>query len=158
MDLRLVRLPLRVQRRLLTACAVVLAGGYLAVVLILALPLDLPQVRATTTAVSASQPGARAAVPLEGYAVIWQRDLQRLLYDPKQAVPAPPKLNVQLLGTATDPSFTYAIFRTASGDSKLVRIGQEIDGATVVEVTADSATLRQGDRQFHLSVVRKEGP
>jgi len=160
MDLRLVRLPIRQQRRILTGLSGALAMSLLAVVLLWALPLDLPRTDPGAVMQPATAPSAQAPGPLEGYAIIWQRDLQQPLFDIKPPVTAPaaPALRVQLLGTAIDPGFTYGIFQTAAGESKLLSIGQSIEGATIVAITADSAVLRRDQQEFHLNVVRKENP
>lgn len=158
MVLRLVSLPIRLQRRLLVGLIALLGAGLAATTLLWVVPLDLPDVgSAAAGAVSTSAPFCGPAEPLEAYAALWQRDLQQPLYDaPAPEAPAPPRPAVTLLGTAIDPGFTYGIFQTAGGESKLASVGQCVDGAVVVAISADSATLRLGEREYQLNVVRKE--
>lgn len=112
-------------------------------------------------------PGAddeqRKVEPLSAYAGIYQRDLRKPLYDvtPVQIVkpePTKPKLTVTLVGTAVEPGFTYGLFRTKSGETKFVRVGETIKdtGVEVLEITQDAARVRFAGEILTLKV-RREG-
>lgn len=86
------------------------------------------------------------------YTVIYQRPLRNPLYDRViQEKPKPkPKFTAQLIGTATDPGFTYALFRTQRGEDKLISPGQSIAGATVLEVREGEVTIEFGGERLTL--------
>jgi len=110
---------------------------------------------------SAGASGARtlARPPLSAYAVLWERDLQRPLYDPAPVVAAPappPKPPVRLVGTVIEPRLSYALFKDKAGQVKMVGAGRSLEGLEVLAVTADSATVRFGGAE-HILKVEKEG-
>lgn len=82
------------------------------------------------------------------YAVIHQTDLRKPLFDPAPVAAAPPapppkpKLEAVLTGTAVDPGSTFGIFRTRAGDTRLVEVGQVVDGAEVIGIEEGKATVR----------------
>lgn len=82
------------------------------------------------------------------YAVIYQTDLRKPLFDPTPVVAAPaapppkPRLEAVLTGTAVDPGSTFGIFRTKSGDTRLVEVGQSVDGAEVIGIEEGKATVK----------------
>ena len=97
---------------------------------------------------------------MSSYAVVYQRALRKPLYDPKpivvrKAPPPKPKLGVELVGTVVEPGFTYGLFRTKSGRTKLVTVGGEIEGAQLAGVRDGSATLRFNDELITLEVKPK---
>ncbi len=98
-------------------------------------------------------------LPLSAYAVIYEADLQRPLYDPGPvaAKPAPPpKPTITLVGTVIEEGFTYALLKTRAGQVKMASVGQTVDGAEVVGIAADSATIRFAGRT-HVLTMQKEG-
>lgn len=85
--------------------------------------------------------------PMSAYAGIYRRDLRKPLYDVKPAPvvkPAKPKprMTVTLVGTALEPGFTYGMFRTKSGATKFVSVGETIEGVEVLEISEGSAKVR----------------
>ena len=100
--------------------------------------------------------------PLEAYAGIYRRDLRKPLYDVK-AVPAitppkpKPKMTVALVGTALEPGFTYGMFRTKSGQTKLVRVGETVEGVEVLQIAQESATVRFAGEVLELKVPKRGG-
>lgn len=96
-----------------------------------------------------------AARPLSDYAVIWSRPLRRPLYDPKpepkpEVVVKPPELHVTLVGTVLEEGFSYGLFRTRSGETKMVSPGGSIDGAFLVELEPDHAVLTKEEHRLTL--------
>lgn len=101
------------------------------------------------------------ARPPGWYGPIFGRPLRAPLFPapPKLASPPPPpkppKLDAVLTGTAVEPGFTYALFRTRGGSDKLVRIGEAIENGTLTAVTADSATVKIGEQTLTLTVEKR---
>jgi hypothetical protein len=106
----------------------------------------------------AARPPA-AAPPLEQYLSVCGRDLRKPLFDepgpPLPPAEPKPKPRLRLTGTAVEPGFTYAVFSTGSGQTKLVRIGQSVDGAEVVAIEVDSATVRFDGQLIRLTAEKK---
>jgi len=103
------------------------------------------------------------AETLADYAAIYRRDLRKPLVDPKPVAPTvrlrrpKPKMTVTLVGTAVEPGFTYAMFRTRGHGTKLVRVGETIEGVEVLSVATDSARVRFAGEVRELKKVGKEG-
>jgi len=111
----------------------------------------------TAATVSAATQPARTSRPLGYYAVIWQKDLRRPLYDPPPVAvirkkPAKSKLRIKLVGTVIEPGFSYAIVKTDSGQTRLVAVGQSAEGAEVVSVRDGTATIRFAGEVRQLTV------
>ena len=155
-------MTLRTQRRLLWGLNAALALGVVACAAGLFLvPVERFDAEGATTSVGvAGVPAAPGeALPLSAYAVIHARNLQRPLYDPKPVVtkpPPPPKPTVTLVGTVIEEGFTYALLKTKAGQVKMASVGQTVDGAEVVGIAADSATIRFVGRT-HVLTMQKEG-
>ena len=145
----MVTMSVRRRRRLLICVNAALVAGVLGCV---CLALLLPP------AVNSSEPGipdrARTAGeknstklgPPDAYAVIYQRDLRKPLFDPKPVVvskppPKKPKFNAELLGAVEEPGFSYGIFRTGGRD-KLVSVGGTVAGAKLLAIGPGSARLK----------------
>ena len=99
------------------------------------------------------------AHPLEHYAVTWQRDLRRPLYDPPPIVApkrARPELKIRLTGTVVEPGFTYALFATGDGKTVLARVGQKVEGAEVKSISDASVTVLFAGEMLKLKVQKKE--
>ena len=163
MDLRVVTMTLRTQRRLLWTAAALLAlasaGAGLGFVL---WPLERLEESGGAVGASAETPEETAgeASPLSAYAVIYERDLQRPLFDPKPAAPEkkpPPKPTVTLVGTVIAPNGARAVLKTQGGQIKMATVGQTVEGAEVLEVTADSATIRFAGHTHTLAIQKKAG-
>ncbi len=105
---------------------------------------------------------AAADLPLSAYAVLYDKDLLRPLYDAAPTVAAktpPPKPTVTLVGTVIEQGFTYAMLRTKDGQVKMVAAGQTVEGAEVTEITSDSTTVRFGGQTHTLKIQKGEsGP
>ena len=101
-------------------------------------------------------------LPLSAYAVLYEKDLLRPLYDAAPTVAAktpPPKPTVTLVGTVIEQGFTYALLRTKDGQVKMVAAGQVVDGSEVTEITSDSTTVRFGGATHTLKIQKGEaGP
>lgn len=160
----MVNLTFKIRRRILILTNVVL-GISLAATLAAAilLPLDLGQ----EIAPRAEQPRNTPAITAQArqaadYSVIYQRDLRKPLFDPKpitviKPIAPPPKLTITLIGTAVAPEMTYGLFRNKDGQTKLVEIGQTIDGAEVIAVIEQGATVRFAGQTLTLTIEKKEG-
>ena len=153
------------RRMLLLANTVLLAAIVASVGAALYLPLagatEMPWA-GEAGQVSESLPGPTLG-PLAAYGVIHQRDLNRPLFDPPPAPvvkvePPPPQLTIRLIGTAVEPGFTYALFRTSSGEERLVRVGEVLEGAEVTAVGDRTATVKFHGRLLKLEVEAKPPP
>ena len=107
-----------------------------------------------------SQPDA-VSPRLADYAAIYQRDLRRPLFDPRLVEvvvkpPPAPKPTFTLTGTVTEPGFTYALFRTRAGETKLVSVGESVEGAEVLAIGENAATVSFAGQTLELTV-QKEG-
>jgi len=159
----MVIMTLRTQRRLLWTAAALLALASAGAGLGLALsPLERLEKSGGARAASAEAPAETAdeASPLSAYAVIYERDLQRPLFDPKPVAPKkkpPPKPTVTLVGTVIAPNGARAVLKTNAGRIKMATVGQTVDGAEVLEVTADSATIRFAGHTHTLAIQKKAG-
>jgi len=111
----------------------------------------------------AEGPSAPRLAPLDTYRVIYQRDLNRPLFDPPpapvvRAAPPAPQLTLRLIGTVVEPGFTYGVFRTSGGQEKLVTPGETIDGAEVMAIGDGTATVRSHGRVLELKVEKQPPP
>ena len=103
-----------------------------------AAPRNRPRASGTTNSPKLGPPAS--------YAVIYQRDLRKPLFDAKPVVarkapPKKPKFSAELLGAVEEPGFSYGIFRTGGRD-KLVSVGGTVAGAELLAIGPGSATLR----------------
>jgi hypothetical protein len=150
----------RTRRRALWALNALLLGGIAATVAWAAtVPVRTPPLSETTTTQPAGDGSAHRAArrKAEYREQLLARDLRKPLYDPKpvevvvQPKPKPP-LTLTLTGTAVDPGFTAAFLRTRRGETHIVAVGESLDGAKVLKVTADSATLLWHEEEKNLTV------
>jgi type II secretory pathway component PulC len=150
------------QRRVLFIAAAILAAGAAGVVASAALlPLDVGGLASPSgkKALAATQP-ARKAESLGAYAVIYQRDLRKPLFDPEAAkveAPKPPPLTVTLKGTVVEDGFSYAILRNKGGEEKLLKVGDSLEGAEVVSIEQGEATVHFYGQTITLKAQLKEG-
>lgn len=106
---------------------------------------------------------ATKGLPSSAYEVIYRRDLRKPLFDvaaveaPKVEAPKP-KLTIQLTGTVDEPDNRFATFRTATGQDKLLSVGDKLEDAELTDVTEDSATVRFHGDLITLKVEKKETP
>jgi hypothetical protein len=151
----------RTRRFLWTLCgalalAVVVTGAGL-----VAWPLEGPGDGTAASPTAGGNPitgTTRERLSLSAYACLWEKDLQRPLYDPAPAVakPKPPPVpGVTLVGTVIEEGFTYALLKTKAGQVKMVSVGQTVEGAQVLVITANSTTIRLGGHE-HVLKIEKE--
>ncbi|MFA6135163.1 MAG: hypothetical protein WC869_14210 [Phycisphaerae bacterium] len=162
----MVKITLHQRERLLQIASLSLAGGtVLVAVLSLAWPLAGTgplQTRAAGKTGPATQ-RASSPLPFTSYDAICRVDLTKPLFDPPPpkapAVPdvPPPKLNMRLTGTANEPGYVCAFFITPQGAIKVVRVGETIEGAEVIAITAGSVRLRQGGQEVTMTLAAQEG-
>lgn len=154
-------MTIRGQKRLLLLLNLALAGGLAATVaLALAMPLDEPPSAGTAGKTPSTAPATIQKLrPRSDYAVIYQKSLRPPLYDAAASAAPTPQLNLKLIGTMLEPDFTRGLFVTASGEQKLVAVGESVDGAEVLAVKDGSATVKYAGQEIVLKVQKKEeGP
>lgn len=159
-------MSVRHMRQLLVlACLAILIATALAVWRLAVEPVGLDGPTDARVASVAEDDADLASPPkryLTDYAVLWQRDLLRPLYDPKpvevvKKEPPPPKLEVTLEGTAVEPGFTYGLFKVKGGDIKFVSPGQSVGGAEVLAIGNGEARLLFHGREITLKVKAEGG-
>lgn len=102
---------------------------------------------------SGPNPCASQPANLDRYALIWQRELRKPIFDaPPAAAASRPQLALKLLGTVVEPGYTYGMFTTAKGEQQLVGVGQRIDGAEVKSIEDGSVTVLFGGETLTLKV------
>jgi hypothetical protein len=155
-------MTLQAQRRWLWmlsgALALAAAAGGAALALWPLAPLGDDPGAAAPSAPAAPAAPAREHAPLAAYAVVYQADLQRPLFDPPppQAAP-PPRPNLALMGTVIERGFTCALLKTPAGQVQWLSVGQAIDGAEVTAIAADSVSVRFAGEVFTLKVQAEGG-
>lgn len=150
---------------LLAASALLGVAIVASIVLGVALPL-VPPPSQTITKPRPSGANRQATKPatLDRFAVIYQKDVRRPLFDPKPVVyqppppPPPPKPTAKLVGTVADPGFACAIFRSGSGEDKVVPVGQTYEGIEVLEVKDTEAKVKFAGLPLVLKVEKKVEP
>lgn len=149
-DLRMVTMSILARKRFLLAVNIVLAAAIVACVCLCLLlqpgAEDVKPLPKDEVISAGNETGGRVG-PHDLYAVIYERDIRKPLFDlkpiePVNVEPPKPELAVRLIGTAVEPGFTYGLFRTESGESKLVSVGQKIGGAEVTTVGEGTATVK----------------
>jgi hypothetical protein len=155
----------RERKRLLWAANVAMAAAVVAVVAGAWWPLDLGAPRGaaparTPKALPTLTPSLKDP---EEYAVIYQRDLRRPLFDAPPVVattaPAPPPpMPVRLTGTVVEPGFSFAMFRSGTGESRMASAGEVIDGVEVVSIGDANVTVRFAGQVITLKVEKEESP
>ena len=158
----LVRITHRSRKRLLVGVYMALAAGFAAT---FAAALKPSQDMAVDSRGRAPGPSATAAdaVDIEAaaaYAMIYQRDVRRPLYDPppvRVAKPTPrqPKLTIQLTGTVIEPGSAMGLFRTSDSRHKFAGVGDIVEGAEVLSVVEGRASVKFEGRMFTLDVPKK---
>ncbi|MCX5647499.1 MAG: hypothetical protein NTX40_00135 [Planctomycetota bacterium] len=153
----------RTQRRLLWTLSATLGLGLVAAVLGLGvLPVEFGPATADAPGLRGEALAPRQVEPLSAFAAIFERDLRRPLYDPSPAAkadpPPPPRPQVDLVGTAVEPGYTYAFLKTGGGKVKMVGLGQEADGVKVTAIAVGAATIEFQGRTYALEVQKKEAP
>ena len=139
----------RTRRRALWLLNAVLVGGIAATlawataVPVRTAPMDKTLTNPQTGG-NGDHPASRGKV--ENRDELLARDLRKPLYDPKpitvEVKPKPkPPLTLTLTGTAVDPGFVAAFLRTPRGQTHIVAVGESLEGAKVLKIAANSATL-----------------
>ena len=122
--------------------------------------LDSPE-PADRAAAQTPRLGVSLLRPAREYAVIYQRDLRRPLRDTKGPSSARkaaiPKLNIELIGTAVEKDFSFAMFRTAAGETKTVKLGQSVAGGKVVAIADGVVTLDIQGRRIEIRKPERQG-
>ena len=160
----MVRLSPKRRRQLLIFTNVALAAALAAAVAAWALvspATDFQEAASTQAKDEPPRHRTENARPAAAYAVIYQRDLRKPLFDAVAAVaaaPPKPQLNVTLMGTAVDPESPYGIFSDKSGRTRLVSVGQTIDGALVLEITDSAATVKFNGETITLRMKKENKP
>jgi len=160
-----VAMTFRGRKRLLWTVNVALGALTAAsVAFALAAPLEVgvPQLVEAKAASGVDAAKDAAPDPLLSYAVIYQRDLRKPLFPPKvveapRPAAAKPALGVQLVGTAVEPGHTYGFFRDRSGETKLISVGETVDGAEVTAITDGAATVKYHGDLITLRVPEEGG-
>lgn len=137
-----------------------LAVGSLALLLPLsvALPLEQSSVASQPATASAPAPG-RGRTSIPDVASVFGRDLRKPLLDATAAAQTPaPTITFVLAGTIMEDNSANGIFRMKNGETRIVSVGERIEGAEIVEITADSATVRAGAQTLVLKVKKEAGP
>ena len=102
------------------------------------------------------------------FAPVMDMDLRRPLVDqpppPTAAVhsddvpPAPPPPpSFRLAGTIIESGHCMALFTTSTGKTEVKQIGEEMEGAKLLSITDDAATLRWNGREIVVAVDRPAG-
>ena len=158
MDLRMVDgMRQRSRKRLLWAVNAVLAAAVSLAAAVMIWPLDEAAPSASWEEPAAITRTAGTQIePMSKYAAIHRRDLRKPLFDVVPTTSAKtrtlPPLKVRLTGTAVEEGFSLAMFHTASGELKMVGVGESIEGAEVISITDRSVTLRYGERPVTLTI------
>ena len=153
------------KRLLWTLNGLLLAGVLACATVAILVPVDVSGRRGGSGVGGSVELGMEEAPvePLSSFAVIYERPLRKPLYDPApvvEAAPPPkpkPKPTFTLIGTVVEPGFTYGMFRTNKGETKLVEIGESIGGAEVTAVTEAGATVLMDGESIEMTVKEKEG-
>jgi len=121
-----------------------------------------------SVATTSAQPQSSVAIetddpkphaPLSTSAVLWEKDLLRPLFDTATVTAKtapPPKPDVHLTGTIIEGEFSYAILQDKTGQTKMLTVGQTLEGLKILAITTDSATVRFAGTE-HILKVEKEG-
>lgn len=156
-----VNLSRRQLGRLLWWANAALCAGILLVLALSFMPLEAqealaggPQKQPTT------QKAQAAAKSLDHYAVLWQRDLQRPLYDPAPtaaAGPAKPKLQIRLVGTAVEPEYCRGFFDVPGKGTVVAAVGDKVgEGAIVKSIEDQSAVVEYLGEDVSLKVQKEK--
>ena len=155
-----------IRRLLWVACGAATAGIAACVYITLFPGPAEDPVKPPPPALQAAAVGQAALGPIADYAVIWQKNFRpppaaaSQATGPAQAPPGVPiqqVLGITLVGTASDRTAPFGLFREASGQIKCVGIGQKIGEAEVVAIADGAATVRFGGQTIRLTVVKGPG-
>ena len=151
----------RDRKKLLLAIDVVLVAAIAGFVAIALAPLGQADVtEADATLRPTSAPASSHIGPLDEYAVIYQRDLARPLYDAPPAVVVTPTvaLPIRRTGVMGEPGSYYGMFATSTNETKLAGAGDTVEGVEILEVTGNSATVRFGGKTSKLTKQEEAKP
>jgi hypothetical protein len=84
----------------------------------------------------------------------------RPLFTPGKDATTQSQRGFHLLGTVAEGDVYFALLQAPSG-TKIVKIGDTIDGARVVDIHKKDVVLQTGERQIHLRLLEKgsfDGP
>ena len=149
---------LRTKRRLLWICSVTLAAAGLAsAAALVAAPVAGPDKGAAAVTPAAPPPPAAKRPPLSAYEAISKRNVLQPLFDTPVAGQAALKPAVKLVGTIIEKDQSFAMLKAKDGQVKWAPVGEVVDGAEVLQIAADSVTVRFADQTFTLKV-ENQGP
>ena len=150
-------MTLRTKRRMLWTCSGALAAiGLASVAALVAVPVeDLSAEAAVTTPVEAPPPPAKK-MPLAAYEAASRRNLLQPLFDTGPAGQAAVKPTVKLVGTIIEKDQSFAMLKAKDSQVHWASVGESVDGAEVVEIKADSVTVKFAD-QLHVLKVESQG-
>lgn len=109
---------------------------------------------------------ATRALPLSSFEAVWDLKLQEPLFAsaprnlPAASNPAAAAapLALKLLGTIVEPGRSLAMLSTASGKPELRGVGEEIDGAQILQIEQDRVTARHNGRPVTLELQQPKTP
>ncbi len=152
----MVRFSISTKRRLLSAANIAMAAAVVICIgsCFISSDVGAQNLSRSGTAGTIASSANETQPPLEEYAVIYSRDLRKPVFDikppdPIKVEPPKPKFKATLTGTVLEPGFTYALFRTSSGEDKLISVGQSIEDAEVTAIESETVTLN-----FHGDVLK----
>ncbi|MEM9109980.1 MAG: hypothetical protein AAGC72_08140 [Planctomycetota bacterium] len=125
------------------------------------LPVEMNASETHTPAGQARQQDIRGASdlpPIQAFETAWSLQLQRPLYDPPPVVqdkpppPPPTPPSVRLAGTVVEPGRSVAFLRDRSGSTRVVQVGQVVDGAELLSIEDQHVSVRFEAYDWQLTV------
>jgi hypothetical protein len=150
------------RKRILLAASAALTAAIVLTAALAMLPLDTPAVGGGVKVGGGAPRVAGGELrPANAYAEIGQRNLRQPLHDePPPAPPVAPVVAPSAVLTGTiidnDPAFCYGMFRLANGESKMVGVGETIEGMEIISVGAHSIQAKLNGQVIVVPVL-KEG-
>ena len=149
--------------RILLWCIAGMAGGAAVLVVTAAtiIPTDAPAQAVHLSAGASAGPGKSELGPAD-LAAVMDVELRRPFVDRPAPRPAPQVENsteviiptFHLSGTIVEPGHSLALFTNAAGKTEFKRVGDQTQGAEVLSIRQDGATIQWNGRQIVLSVDR----
>jgi hypothetical protein len=145
-------MTLRTKRRWLWIGSGTLAAiGLASVAALVAVPVEESDAEAVVAPVEAPPPPPRK-MPLAAYEAVSRRNLLQPLFDTAGPGQAAVKPTIKLVGTIIEKDQSFALLKAKDGQIRWAPVGETVDGAEVVEIMADSVTVRFSDQTFTLKV------
>ncbi len=150
MNLFRLKQSLRVASVMLAIGTVVVAG--IAVLWPLRKPAVDPAAQTNATAAAAD---FTTIPPLESFKSVWAVDLRKPLFDGGAGPSNKPAFAAKLAGTVVEPGFSQAMFSLPGGQTEMHKVGDEVAGAEVLEINADSAIVLFDGQRLTLKMETK---